>query len=62
MQDTTDNKPHWTNAADLAERLGCSVASIRRMRVAGLIPAIRIGLTGYRYQVEEVEAALAVRR
>ena len=59
---TIERKPNWVSAAELAARLGCSIASIRRMRVGGLIPAIRIGTTGYRYDPEAVEAALAVKR
>ncbi len=61
MQCNDDKKPTWITAAEMADRLGCSVATVRRM--AGvIIPCIKVGMSGYRFDPEAVEAALAVRK
>jgi len=64
MQTTNDTKtPNWITADELAERLGCSAATVRRMAGA-VIPCIRVGVGqgNLRFDPEAVEAALAVRR
>lgn len=54
----------WISTRELAHRLGVHMQTVRRMALAGIIPAIRIGLCArdWRFSVKAVEAALDRRR
>lgn len=51
----------WVSCQTLSAMLGCHEQTLRKMATEGVIPALKVG-SYYRFCVEDVEAALAVRR
>lgn len=45
-------------ASDLARRLSCGKSTIYKLAKEGQIPVVRIGMTGVRFDIDEVMEAL----
>jgi len=60
-QETPASKRTWVSCQTLSAMLGCHEQTLRKMATEGVIPALKVG-SYYRFCVEDVEAALAVRR
>jgi excisionase family DNA binding protein len=57
----TNDTPAWLTAEEMADRLGCSTQTIRKMAKHGTIPCIMIGPI-FKFDPDAVEAALVVHR
>jgi excisionase family DNA binding protein len=58
MQDTSNSVVQLLKAGELARRLNCGKSTIYRLAQTGKIPAIGIGETGVRFDLQAVLEAL----
>jgi excisionase family DNA binding protein len=58
MQDTASTVDRLLKAGELARKLNCGKSTVYRLAQTGKIPAIAIGETGVRFDLEAVLRAL----
>jgi excisionase family DNA binding protein len=58
MQSTTTTADRYLKAEEVANRLNCAKSTIYRLAQTGRIPAISIGRTGVRFDMNAVLEAL----
>lgn len=58
MQSTTSTTSKFLKAEEVAARLSCAKSTIYRLAQTGKIPSITIGVSGVRFDFEQVLEAL----